>query len=67
MVYTILAHATSYVSVTYIVFIQIFSLQYFHMKLFLGDREGLNLRGVPLRISFKFSWGSQIAIFSAKK
>ena len=37
------------------------------MKLFLGDREGLNLRGVPLRISLTFSWGSQIAIYSAEK
>ena len=44
--------------------IQIFSLQYFHMKLFLCDRQRLNIDGTGRRFCFKFSSEPQNTISS---
>ena len=44
--------------------IQIFSLQYFHLKLFLCDRQRLNIDGTGRRFCLKFSWEPQNTISS---
>ena len=51
MVYEISSVPTSHLSVATIILIQIVFLHYFHLKLFVGDKKGLNTDGILLKIS----------------